>query len=163
MIVISDSSPLILFSKIGHLHLLSQLFENIVIPPAVYNEVVAHGRDRSGSVETANAPWIIVRSVTNESAFTGLSQSLGPGEREVLALATEIPLPYLLIVDDAAGRRVAIRRRMPLTGSAGILVAAKMANLIPTVRPMLDELLSAGLHLDEQAYSRTLINAGETR
>jgi predicted nucleic acid-binding protein len=38
--VISDSSPLILYEKAGYLHLMPALFGSIVIPPAVYDEVV---------------------------------------------------------------------------------------------------------------------------
>src|SRR5579875_1218094 len=59
MAVVSNSSPLIVYSKNGLLHLLPAIFGEIWIPPAVYREVVGEGRDRAGSVEIAAAPWII--------------------------------------------------------------------------------------------------------
>jgi predicted nucleic acid-binding protein len=40
MIVISDTSPLINLAAIGHLELIPTLFEQIIIPPAVYHEII---------------------------------------------------------------------------------------------------------------------------
>jgi len=36
MIIVSDSGPIISFARAGHLKLLRQLFQEIVIPEAVY-------------------------------------------------------------------------------------------------------------------------------
>jgi uncharacterized protein len=46
-------------------------------------------------------------------------------------------------------------------GSGGVLVLAKRQGLIPLVRPVLDELRVAGLHLSERAYREILVKAGE--
>ncbi|MEB3760630.1 MAG: hypothetical protein GSR81_07285 [Desulfurococcales archaeon] len=43
-IVVSDSSPLIHLSQIGRLNLLKEFFGELLIPPAVYREVVIGGR-----------------------------------------------------------------------------------------------------------------------
>ena len=48
MKVISNSSPLVNFTSLGHLHLLHQLYDTIVIPEAVYQEVVVRGRGYPG-------------------------------------------------------------------------------------------------------------------
>ena len=42
MIVISDTTPIITLSKIKRLDLLQKLFENIMIPKAVYNELTSN-------------------------------------------------------------------------------------------------------------------------
>lgn len=55
MKVISDSSPLIGLSSIGQLNILKSLWNNIIIPEAVYNEVVILGKDKKGSTEVKAA------------------------------------------------------------------------------------------------------------
>ncbi len=44
MIVVSNSSPLITLAKIGHLDILAKLFETIMVPKPVYEEVTEKGR-----------------------------------------------------------------------------------------------------------------------
>ena len=41
MIVVSDASPLISLAVIGHLELLKHLYERVLIPDAVYQELTA--------------------------------------------------------------------------------------------------------------------------
>ena len=42
---VSDSSTLIHLTKIGHLHLLLDFHQSILIAPAVWREVVQEGKD----------------------------------------------------------------------------------------------------------------------
>ncbi len=51
MIVLSDSGPLIALSKINHLDILRKFFDKIIIPEAVWTEVVEKGEGRPGSKE----------------------------------------------------------------------------------------------------------------
>ncbi len=54
-IIVADSTPLIALSKIGQLSLLPEIFSEVILPEAVYNEVVIAGTNRSGSIEVSNA------------------------------------------------------------------------------------------------------------
>jgi len=68
-LVISDASTLIHLAGIGRLALLKEIYEKIVIPAAVWAEVVEQGRGRSGAMEVEvarQAGWIEVLSPTNE-------------------------------------------------------------------------------------------------
>jgi len=56
--VVSNSSPLIALSRINKLSLLQDLFEQVIIPSGVYNEIVERGRDKKGSKEVKSAEWI---------------------------------------------------------------------------------------------------------
>jgi len=56
--VISNSGPLITLATIGKLDLAKLLFERILIPQAVYDEVVVCGEGEPGSREVAEAEWI---------------------------------------------------------------------------------------------------------
>jgi len=49
MPVVSDASPLILLSKIGKLNLLKELYQEIIIPLQVRDEVVEH-KDKASSI-----------------------------------------------------------------------------------------------------------------
>ncbi|MEB3788864.1 MAG: hypothetical protein GSR72_03105 [Desulfurococcales archaeon] len=66
-IVVSDSSPLIHLSQIGRLSLLKDLFGDLLIPLAVYREVVVEGRGRPGSDEVRGASWIGVIEIRDGS------------------------------------------------------------------------------------------------
>jgi predicted nucleic acid-binding protein len=52
---VSDSSPLIHLAKIEALELLSRLYSRILIPPAVWREVVEESDGRPGAVEMQKA------------------------------------------------------------------------------------------------------------
>ena len=44
MKVVSNSGPLIALARLGRLGLLNQLYDAVLIPPEVYQEVVVNGR-----------------------------------------------------------------------------------------------------------------------
>lgn len=58
MIVISDTSPITNLAAINQLDLLRQLYKTIIIPVAVYTEMVAAGKEVPGAVEVQTLAWI---------------------------------------------------------------------------------------------------------
>ena len=58
---ISDSGPLINLAKVGQFALLQEVFQRIIIPMEVYEEVVVRGEGRPGASETRAATWIVRR------------------------------------------------------------------------------------------------------
>jgi predicted nucleic acid-binding protein len=89
VIVLSDSGPLIALSKINYLHILYEFFEEIIIPQAVWIEVVEKGKERPGSKEVQDANWIIVNRVKNILGTEALKHEIGIGESETIILAKE--------------------------------------------------------------------------
>ncbi|HEY7066931.1 MAG TPA: DUF3368 domain-containing protein [Chloroflexota bacterium] len=163
MATISNSSPLILYAyaRIGRLELLRQVFTELLVPAAVYDEVTVKGVGRPGAAAVAAAGWIRPQAVLNRQTVDALQGELDPGEAEVIALAAEIHGQVTAILDDRIGRRLAHERHIEMLGSAGVLLVAKQRGVISLVRPILDELRAAGLRLGEQAYRRVLSDAGE--
>lgn len=159
MTAVSNSSPLILFARIGRLDLLRGAFDDLLVPPAVHAEVVTSGRE--GAAQIAAAGWIRVQAIDRSPDGHGVPGSLGAGEAEAIALALELPGASPILLDDAAGRRMARDLGLLVIGSAGVLVVAKGAALISTVRPLLDDLRTAGLFLSDAVYDRVVTRAGE--
>jgi predicted nucleic acid-binding protein len=89
-----------------------------------------------------------------------LAAALGPGETEVLCLGLETSRPWL-IRDDFPGRRPALTLGMRTLGTAAVLVEAKRAGLVDSVRPLLDALLQKGFRLAPKVYETILRIAEE--
>lgn len=89
MRAISNSSVLIALSSIGQLSILTQRFpDGILIPQAVWYEVVETGAGRAGATEVATGlnVWLTVQEVENKTLISLLQQDLDNGEAEAIAL-----------------------------------------------------------------------------
>lgn len=95
--IVSNSSPLIVFSKINRLPLLEEMFGEVYIPKAVFDEVT---RGRKGS-EIVKNKWIKIKEVKDKEFAEYLSKMLGKGEAEAIILAKECKSK--LLIDDAEG------------------------------------------------------------
>ena len=161
MIVVSDTSPLAALSAIQRVDLLTQLYGRVLIPEAVWQELV-EGRRRAGRNQVLDAPWIERRSVENRQLVIALLQDLDKGEAEAIALAVETDAD-LLIVDERIGRRTAQRFGLNVIGVIGVLVDAKHHGLIVSIRPVLDQLrVLAGFYISDSLYKSELADQGET-
>ena len=160
MTAVSNSSPLILFSRIGRLHLLRTLFDELLVPPAVWHEVVTVGLGRAGQQELEQADWIRRRELP-WSEVPATFAFLDPGEAQALALASTLGAAVPILIDDERARRVAEASGLFPIGCGGIVVRAKETGLVSSVRPHLVELRSAGLFLGDRAFRRVLERANE--
>ena len=77
----------------------------------------------------------------------------------LLALAMNADL---LVIDDRDGRREATRLGLPITGTAGVVVAAKRAGSISSARDFLERLVGAVLFLGPSALAAAFELAGES-
>jgi predicted nucleic acid-binding protein len=78
---VTNSSPLIVLQRIGHIDLIPSTLGQLYIPQAVRKEVF--GQD---PVPT----WIEERTLAQPLAAQIVAARLGPGEREAIALALEL-------------------------------------------------------------------------
>ena len=152
MAVVSNSSPLIAFAAIEQLNLFPALFESVLIPQAVALEIAP-------SIPTLPI-WLRVENLRMPVPAAVLRRSLGDGEREALALAVEIQAERILL-DDRPARRVALELGLLVTGTAGVLLAAKRHALIPRIRPHLDALMEKSFFIRSDLYDELLRVAGE--
>jgi predicted nucleic acid-binding protein len=68
MKVVSNASPLINLARIGQLSLLPRIFSRVLIPEAVWQEVVVDGEDQPGAKEIHHAVWVERAVVSNHQS-----------------------------------------------------------------------------------------------
>jgi predicted nucleic acid-binding protein len=84
---------------------------------------------------------------------------LGRGESAVLAVAHAGR--GVAIVDDREARRCAGALGVPAFGTLGVVLRAKRAGTVPLARPVLEELVHAGMWLNEATVIEALRSVGE--
>ena len=164
MIVVSDTSPITNLAAIGELDLLQGLYTQIIIPVAVYDEMVNVGKPVPGAVEVQTLSWIQAQAVADQQRVITIQESeenIDLGEAEAITLALELKAE-LLLMDERRGRVVATSYGLQVTGLLGVLVQAKQNNLIGNVKPLLDQLIEqADFRVSNQLYTTILQIAGE--
>ncbi len=106
-------------------------------------------------------PFVKIRSPQDRAAVHQLNQMLGPGEAEAIVLAEELRAEAILI-DETAGRAIAVQRGLRPLGVLGILLRAKRRGLVREVSPLLDRLRSElGFFLSPKLVEHVLRQAGE--
>ena len=162
-IVVSDAGPLIALGRIKQLNLLKQLYQNVLIPPAVHSELRC-GSDLPGATalqRAINDGWVRIQSVPlRANALCELRLILDAGESEAIALAERVHCRFLLM-DERRGRQVAKKRGLTVIGIAGVLLAAKSRGLIETVSPVVNSLSKNGYRLSNSLIAEILKLAKE--
>jgi len=151
-----DSSCLIGLSQIGIFGLLREVFAEIYIPGAVYEEVVVKGRGEAGSAETESAVkdgWISMKAVSDEIAVDALTTNLGKGEAEVIILCKESGFDYALM-DERTAREKAALMSVNTMGVLGVMdLAIEMGFAIDKKR-FVKQLREAGFRISDKLYKR---------
>jgi predicted nucleic acid-binding protein len=128
MIVISNTSPINYLVLIGHTDLLPKLFQQIIIPQAVYDELSDASAPSLVQDWVAAPPdWLRIRTVNQTS--DPIIDLLDPGERAAILLAQELRAD-LLLLDDMKARRTATDNGFAITGILGILDQAATMRLL---------------------------------
>ena len=159
-IVVSDTSPIRALNHLGRLELLKALFGEIVVPTAVAVEL-EQPRPRFAPIAVTPLPFVRVRTPRDRTAVASLQKTLGPGEAEAIVLAEELHADAILI-DEAAGRAVALRRGLRPIGVLGTLLRGKERGLIREIAPLLDHLQrELGFFISKKLRDDVLKQAGE--
>jgi uncharacterized protein len=161
LIVVSDTSPVLNLARIGRLELLPLLFREVLIPDAVYRELMDSERDLPPAIDITSLPWLIVAAAKDQNRVLELRERLDPGEAEAIELAIERRADVLL-VDERRGRRIATAEGLTVMGLLGLVARSKEAGLIDLAKPVLDELLHvARFWIGPNLYAEVLAALGE--
>jgi len=165
---VADATVLIYLARLDDLRMLDQLFESVVVPAPVYEEVVDRGREEGYpdaiAIEDATESFLETRSLEGgaDGRATRLRETanLGAGETAALALAAEQDARCL--TDDHAARRTAESLDIDVGGTIYVLLRALERDTISLqgFETRLDALDEAGFRMSAGLYKRAL-EAGE--
>ena len=147
-LVIADAGPIISLAVINKLDLLNDLFDEVLIPFAVWEELTA--------VKSTDYYPVLSNFFQNRvikiQGINHLTFMMDYGESESVLLYIEQNARFLL-VDDKKARKIAENFKIKCIGTLGILIAAKNAGLIPVLKPLFLKLLQ-----NKRYYNIALLN-----
>jgi predicted nucleic acid-binding protein len=154
-----NASPLIFLARAGRLDLLRAQHVEVHVPDVVADEILARGAEDVTARALGDTAWlrVVTAPATPPSV---LAWDLGSGESAVLSWALA-HRPARAIIDDLSGRRCAEAHGIPLRGTLGIVLLAKVRRQIPSARAMLAELRKAGMYLSDRVVDAALAEIGE--
>lgn len=116
-VVVSDADVIIKFYLAGHFKLLGDLFDEVIIPGKVHNEICKVIGKQTGSIDGLKCEWLKIINISDRKVLTdeqinlititmkSFEFALDDGEREAFSLVNELAIPFLLI-DDASAKRI---------------------------------------------------------
>ena len=157
--VVVNSTPLIILGNIDGLKILQELYGEIIIPRAVFEEVTNKDDDAKLKL-SKNLSWIKVLEVQDKSNRKMYQAKLHDGEVEVMMLSNEISAD-LLIIDDNAAKKTAKFLGFTVTGTLGVILKAKFEGIVPQVKPIVDEMLRQGFYISSKLIETILKTSNE--
>ena len=148
-VIISDTSCLIILTKIGELDLLRQLYKTVAITQDILLEYGEHLPD-----------WIEVQQAKDHYRQQLLEMQIDKGEAGAIALALET-IENIIILDDWKARKVAERLGLTVTGTLGVIVKARNNGIIPSIKPYLGKIRETNFRISEELEQIALKEANE--
>ena len=148
--VISDTSCLILFHKIGELELLRKVYGSVTTTPEVAEEFGYVLPD-----------WMSIEGVKDKKYQEFLETQIDWGEASAVALAKEMEDPVLLL-DDLKARKLALKLNLKVTGTLGVIHKAKQIGVLENVKPIIKKLLATNFRISENIIEELLRKNNET-
>lgn len=148
-VIISDTSCLILLTKIGEIDILRQLYNTVTITQDILLE---YGEDLPD--------WFEVQQVKDHYRQQLLEMQIDKGEASAITLALETT-DNIVILDDWKARKVAERLGIFVTGTLGVIIKAKNTGIIPSIKPYLDKIRKTNFRISEELEQIALKEANE--
>jgi predicted nucleic acid-binding protein len=156
--IVSNTTPIISLLKLSNLDILRDLYGEVFIPTAVFNEIEA-GKNKVYYQDLSKLNWIKITSITDKQAVKYFLD-LDAGEAEAIVLSTELKAD-LVILDEKLGRFYAKNADLNVTGTIGVLIKAKEKGIIKKLKPLLIELTTKEVWISDKLISEIISLAGE--
>ena len=128
MIVVADAGPIRYLVLIEAVDALSPLYDRVLIPQLVAEELShAHAPEAVRSWIAQPPEWCEIRPDPRPRPI--VQEFLDPGERAAIALAISVSA-HRLLIDEWAGRAEAERQQLFVTGTLGVLAEAHEHHLL---------------------------------
>jgi predicted nucleic acid-binding protein len=145
--VVSNTTPIISLLKISKIEILKDLYSEIIIPQAVFDEI-EEGKNKAYYQDLSMIKWIRIDKITDSNSIK-FFYDLDAGEAEAIVLAKETGAE-LLIIDEKPGRIYAKQAGLKITGIIGVLIKAKKDGFIKQVKPLLIELTKKDVWISDR-------------
>lgn len=142
--VVVNASPIIVLFKAGLEHILPELFDIVVVPDLVINEIKAGTDSLSNKINTVK--WLsVIKVVLDENI---VEWNLGKGETAVISYALKNS-EFKAVIDDKAARKCAKTNSLKIFGTGHLLVFAARQGLIVDFDKALNEVKKSGLWISD--------------
>lgn len=159
-LVIADASPLIALARVDGLTWLADLFAVVRVPAPVAAEVLTGGFPATEAAihnSIAKVRLVVVTTIPPEQELPDLDE----GEAACLRLALASPEPSLVLIDERAGRAVALELGLQVAGTAAVIGMARRRGLIASARQVFHGLHASDFRIAPAVIQAVLERCGE--
>ncbi|RLD55058.1 MAG: DUF3368 domain-containing protein [Bacteroidetes bacterium] len=161
MIIISDTSIISGLILVGRISLLTELFDEIIVPHAVQEELLKLENYETDVKQFIKSNQVQIMELSRMVFYAELLKILDKGEAQAITLAIELKAD-LLLIDEKKGRFIAEQLELKITGLLGLLLLAKQRGFIDNVKQVMDDLVhKSGFWIGEKLYRTVLRKADE--
>ncbi len=147
-LVINTSPLLALIAATGDLRLLRDLFERVVVPAEVANEIEQGGLSGFGVEVFQKAAWLDKQSQPTHPTIL-LNELLDLGEAAVVQTAVDLRIKTVAI-DERSGRRIARLHGLQVIGTLGILLKAYHAHKVESLEQAIENMKRRGIWISQR-------------
>ena len=159
--IISNTSPLIYLAKLNKLELVRELFNKIIIPKEVYDEVIKGKEEKyfdAIKIENSVKNGLIeVKEITIGKELKEFAPEIDIGELSVIQLALKLK-PEMILIDDASARAIAESFGFNVKGTLYVLLKGFRKKMIDKkqIKILLNDIVTAGFRISSELYGGVL-------
>lgn len=158
--VLSDASPLIGLARVDGLPWLRALFGEVWVPREVQDEVLS-GRDLPDERAIRAAFDRGDLQICGPSPLLPPLPELDEGEAACIRLAVASLEPVLLLMDERAGRAIALEHGLRVAGTAAVIGMARSRGLVPSAKAVFARLHASDFRISAEVIAEILRRVGE--
>jgi len=153
--LVINTSPLIsLIAGLGDLQILRNLYDQVIIPKEVCDEVTIKGNTFFDVKVFLENDWLKkIKGEVEISPF--LKNSLDKGEAAVVQTAIDQGID-LVCIDEIVGRRIARLHNLKITGSLGIIIAAGKKDVDLNIEQAISNMRKHGIWIGQELEKKVL-------
>ena len=104
--------------------------------------------------------WVAVYPIERNNIKLLFESKIDRGEASAILLALTMP-NSTIIMDDLKGRTFAKQFKLNVTGTIGVIIAAKNKNIILSIKPILDKIKETNFYISKEIEDAALMLAKE--